>query len=80
MVTPQSQNIHKLPQKRISQQSEIRWQMVYFYVNCIHFRGAVFVHVWEAQLCMEIGVSFYMCSAVEVACLAQNIRKSSTCV
>jgi len=32
MVTPQSQNIHKLPQKRISQWSPIRWKMVYFYV------------------------------------------------
>jgi len=26
MVTPQSQNVHKLPQKRISQSSLIRWQ------------------------------------------------------
>jgi len=27
---------------------------------------------------MENGVSFYMCSAVEVAWLAQNIRQSGT--
>jgi len=49
-----------------------------FHVNCIHVRGAVFVHVGSAQLCMGNGVSFYMCSAVEVAWLAQNIRHSST--
>jgi len=49
-----------------------------FHVNCIHFRGAVFVHVGSAQLCTETGASFYMCSAVEVAWLAQNIRHSST--
>jgi len=30
MVTPQSQNVHKLPQKRISRYSPIGWQMVYF--------------------------------------------------
>jgi len=30
MVTPQSQNVHKLPQKLISQYSPIRWQMAYF--------------------------------------------------
>jgi len=47
------------------------------HANCIHFRGAVFVHVGSAQLCSGIGVSFYMCSAVEVAWLAQNIRHSS---
>ena len=35
-----------------------------FHVNCIHFRGAVFVHVGSAQMCTENGVSFYMCSAV----------------
>jgi len=34
MVTPQSQNVHKLPQKRISQQPLIRWQMAHFYVFC----------------------------------------------
>jgi len=41
-----------------------------FHVNCIHFRGAVFVHVRLAQLCTGKGVSFYMCNAVEVAWLA----------
>jgi len=41
-----------------------------FHVNCIHFRGAVFVHVGQAQLCIENGVSIYMWSAVEVAWLA----------
>jgi len=30
MVTPQSQNVHKLPQNRIGQSSPIRWQMAYF--------------------------------------------------
>jgi len=34
MLTPQSQNVHKLPQKRISQWSPNRWTMVYFYVLC----------------------------------------------
>jgi len=34
MVTPQSQNVHKLPQKRISRQSRKRWNMVYFHVLC----------------------------------------------
>jgi len=104
MFTPQSQNVHKLPQKRISQyghQSVGRWFIFYvlcsknilkklfgyqqptclcvsvsrwnswlekirFHVNCIHFRGAVFVHVGSAQLRTENGVSLYMCSAVEV--------------
>jgi len=32
MVTPQSQNVHKLPQQWVSQWSPTRWQMVYFYV------------------------------------------------
>jgi len=49
-----------------------------FHVNCIHFREAVFVNVGSAQLCMGNGVSIYMCSAVEVAWLAQNIRHSRT--
>ena len=44
-----------------------------FHENCIHFHGAVFVHVRLAQLCTENGVSFHMCSAVEVSWLAQNI-------
>ena len=51
-----------------------------FHVNCIHFRGAAFVHVGSAQLCTENGISFYICSAVEVAWLARNNRRSSTCV
>jgi len=49
-----------------------------FHVNCIHFRGAIFVHVRLAQLCTGKGVSFYTCNAVEVAWLAQNIRRSSS--
>jgi len=51
-------------------------KMELFHVNCIHFRGAV-AHVGSAQLCAGNGVSFYMCSAVEVAWLVQNIRHSS---
>ena len=39
---------------------------------------AAFVHVRPAQLCTENGVSIYMCSAVEVAWLAQNFRHSIT--
>ena len=39
---------------------------------------AAFVHVRPAQLCTENGVTISMCSAVEVAWLAQNIRHSST--
>jgi len=46
-------------------------------VNCIHFRGTVLVHIGSAQLCTENGVSFYMCSAMEVAWITQNIRHSS---
>jgi len=34
----------------------------------IEFRGAVFIHVGSEKLCTENGVSFQMCSAVEVAC------------
>jgi len=54
--------------------------MEFFHVNYrpIYFRGAVLVHVGQAQLCTGNGVSFYMCSAVEVVWLAQNIRHSST--
>jgi len=37
-----------------------------------------FVHVRPAQLCSENRISIYMCSAVEVAWLAQNFRHSST--
>jgi len=37
-----------------------------------------FLRVGSAQLCAGNGFSFYMCSAVEVAWLAQNIRDSST--
>jgi len=51
-------------------------KMEFLHVNCIHFRGAVFIHVGQAQLCTVNGVSFYMCSAVEVAWLAENIRHS----
>jgi len=36
--------------------------------------------VRPAQLCTENGISIYMCSAVEVAWLAQNFRHSGTCV
>jgi len=39
---------------------------------------AAFVHVRPAQLCTKNGVSIYMCSAVEVTWLAQNIQHSST--
>jgi len=39
---------------------------------------ASFLHVRRAQLCTENGISIYMCSAVEVAWLAQNFRHSST--
>jgi len=39
---------------------------------------AAFVHARPAQLCTESGVSIDMCSAVEVAWLAQNFRHSST--
>jgi len=39
---------------------------------------AAFVHVRPAQSCTENGISIYMCSAVEVAWLAQNFRHSST--
>jgi len=39
---------------------------------------AAFVHVRPAQLCTENGISIYMCSAVEVAWLAQNFRHDST--
>jgi len=51
-----------------------------FHVNCIYFDATVFVHVGPAQSCAENGVSIHMCSAVEVAWLAQNIRHSSTSV
>ena len=49
-----------------------------FHVNCIHFHGAVLVYVGSAQLFTENGDSFYVCSAVAVAWLAQNIRHNST--
>jgi len=39
---------------------------------------AAFIHVRPSQLCTENGVSICMCSAVEVAWLAQNIRHTST--
>ena len=37
-----------------------------------------FFHVGQAQLCTENCVSIFMCSAVEVAWLAQNFRHSGT--
>jgi len=37
-----------------------------------------FVHVRPAQLCTEYDISIDMCSAVDVAWLAQNFRHSST--
>jgi len=46
-------------------------------VNSFHFRAAVFVHVGPEQLRTENCVSFYMCSAKEVAWLAHNILHSS---
>jgi len=39
---------------------------------------AAFLQVGSAELCTENGISIYMCSAVEVAWLAQNFRHSST--
>jgi len=52
-----------------------------FHVNCSHCRGAVFVHVGSSHFCAGNVVSFYMCIAVEVAWLVQNIRhNSNTCV
>jgi len=39
---------------------------------------AALVHVRPAQVCTENGIPIYMCSAVEVAWLAQNFRYSST--
>ena len=39
---------------------------------------AAFAHVRLAQLCAENGISICICSAVEVAWLAQNFRHSST--
>jgi len=39
---------------------------------------AAFVHVRPAQLCTENGIAIYMCSAVDVAWIAQNFRHSST--
>jgi len=39
---------------------------------------AAFVHVRPAQLCTENGVSIYTCSAMEVAWIAHNFRRSST--
>jgi len=41
---------------------------------------AAFVHVRPAQSCTENGISIYICSAVELAWLAQNFRHSSTLV
>ena len=38
---------------------------------------AALVHVRSAQLCKENGISIYMCSAVEVAWLAQSFRHDS---
>jgi len=56
----------------------------HFYVNCCHFRAAVFVHVGSipSQLCTRMVFRFTCveCSAAEVACLAQNIRHSSASV
>ena len=49
-------------------------------MTCLHFRAAVFVQVGSAHLCTGIVASFYMCSAVEVAWLAQNIRHNSASV
>ena len=39
---------------------------------------ADFVHVRPAQLCTENGISICMCSAVDVAWLAQNFRHRCT--
>jgi len=39
---------------------------------------AAFVHVGTVQLWTENGVSIWMCSAMEVAWLAQNIWHTST--
>ena len=38
---------------------------------------ATFVHVRSAQLCTENGISIFMCSAVEVAWLAEDFRPNS---
>ena len=51
-----------------------------FRVNFTPFRATVFVHMEPAQLCAGNGVSFCMCSAVNVACFLQNIRHVSASV
>jgi len=38
---------------------------------------AAFIHMTPAQLCTENGVSIYMCSAVKIALLAQNVWYST---
>jgi len=43
-----------------------------------HLPAALLCSFGAVQLCTGNGISIYMCSAVEVALLAQNIRHSST--
>jgi len=69
------------------QQPTCLWVMMEFVVGdisllcelCSLFKAA-FVHARPSQLCTENGITIHMCSAVEVAWLAQNFRHSSRSV
>jgi len=69
MVAPQSQNIHKLPQKRISQKSPNRWKMVYFYVLCS-----------KNTLMKPVGYRFYFHYAYSISncCFSTLVKKWQT--
>jgi len=69
------------------QQPTCLWVMMEFVVGDISLlcelcslSKAAFVHVRPAQLCTENGITICMCSAVEVAWLAQIFRHSSRSV
>ena len=94
MVTPQSQNLRRIPQKRFSQWPTIRCQMVYFYVLCS--KNILMKAVGYQQstcLCVKmefmVGTFHFHANCIHfrravfvhvglAQLLAQNIRQSST--
>ena len=75
MVTPQSQNVHKLPQKRISQWSANCWKMVYLYVLCnkntlmklVGYQQPTCLYVKMEFVIGTISLSCELCSFSKVA-------------
>jgi len=74
MVTPQSQYIHKLPQKRISQLSPNRWKMVHFYVLCSK-NILMKLFGYQQPTCLFVKMDFVV-GAISLSCELFSLSKA----